>query len=163
MSHTWMSYVTHINEACHTYEWVMSYIWMPLFWWVPWPIYKSDTTHLHVWHEPFTCVTCLHPHLTVHVNGSCHTCKWGRVTLINGSRHVSIHSLTCVSRHVSMESCHTYECPYSHECHDPFIRVTWLIHMCDMTHSSVWHVSIHIWQSPCTRMGWLRWVGSFKL
>jgi len=26
--HIWMSYVTHINESCHTYEWVMSHIWM---------------------------------------------------------------------------------------------------------------------------------------
>jgi len=25
--------------------------------------------------------------------------------------------------------------------HDPFIRVTWLVHMCDMTHSYVWHDS----------------------
>jgi len=28
MSHIWMSHFTHINEACHTYEWVMSHIWM---------------------------------------------------------------------------------------------------------------------------------------
>ena len=28
MSHIWMSHVTHINESCHTYEWVMSHPWM---------------------------------------------------------------------------------------------------------------------------------------
>ena len=28
MSHIWMSHVTHMNESCHTYEWVMSHIWM---------------------------------------------------------------------------------------------------------------------------------------
>jgi len=27
-AHIWMSYVTHMNESCHTYEWVMSHIWM---------------------------------------------------------------------------------------------------------------------------------------
>jgi len=28
MSHTWMSFVTHMNRSHHTYEWVMSHIWM---------------------------------------------------------------------------------------------------------------------------------------
>ena len=28
MSHIWMSHVTHMNESCHTYEWLMSHIWM---------------------------------------------------------------------------------------------------------------------------------------
>ena len=28
MSHIWMSQVTHMNESCHTYEWVMSRIGM---------------------------------------------------------------------------------------------------------------------------------------
>jgi len=27
-SHVWMSHVTHMNESCHTYEWVMSHTWM---------------------------------------------------------------------------------------------------------------------------------------
>jgi len=27
-SHIWMSHVTHMNESCHTYEWVMSHTWM---------------------------------------------------------------------------------------------------------------------------------------
>ena len=28
MSHIWMSRVTHMNESCHTYEWLMSHMWM---------------------------------------------------------------------------------------------------------------------------------------
>jgi len=28
MPHIWMSHVTRVNEACHTYEWAMSHIWM---------------------------------------------------------------------------------------------------------------------------------------
>ena len=28
MSHIWMSHVTHMKESCHTYEWAMSHIWM---------------------------------------------------------------------------------------------------------------------------------------
>ena len=32
-------------------------------------------------------------------------------------------------------------CYYSYVWHDSFIRVTWLIHTCDMNHSNVWHDS----------------------
>ena len=28
MSHIWMSHVTHMNESCHTHEWVVSHTWM---------------------------------------------------------------------------------------------------------------------------------------
>jgi len=28
LSHVWMSHVTHVDESCHTYEWVMSHMWM---------------------------------------------------------------------------------------------------------------------------------------
>jgi len=28
MSQIWMRHVTHVNESCHTYEWVMSHIWI---------------------------------------------------------------------------------------------------------------------------------------
>jgi len=28
VSYMWMSHFTHMNESCHTYEWVMSHIWM---------------------------------------------------------------------------------------------------------------------------------------
>ena len=28
MAHIWISHVTHMDESCHTYEWVMSHIWM---------------------------------------------------------------------------------------------------------------------------------------
>jgi len=43
VSHIWMSHSTHMNESCHTYEWVMSHIWM------------SHVTHM---------------------NESCHTYEW---------------------------------------------------------------------------------------
>jgi len=28
MSHVWMSHVSNMNESCHKYEWIMSHIWM---------------------------------------------------------------------------------------------------------------------------------------
>jgi len=58
---------------------------------------------------------------------------------------------------------------HSYVWHDPFIRVTWLIHMCDMTHSYVWHDSFicvtrpihtcdmthsYVWLDPFIRVTW---------
>jgi len=73
MSHIWMSHVTHINESCHTYEWVMSHIWMsPNVWhdliicayictnkysWTN--MVASVSTHLHVRAEILTGQICL--------------------------------------------------------------------------------------------------------
>ena len=40
--------------------------------------------------------------------------------------------------------------------HDSFICVTWLIHMCDMTHSYVWHDSfIYVWHDSFICVTWL--------
>ena len=36
---------------------------------------------------------------------------------------------------------HMCDMPPSYVWHDSFIRVTWLLHTCDMTHSYVWHDS----------------------
>jgi len=48
MSHIWMSHVTHMNESCHIYEWVMSQhnscIFCPHF--HPWLVHICDLTHL---------------------------------------------------------------------------------------------------------------------
>jgi len=131
MSHIWMSHVTHMNESCRTYEWVMSHIWM------------SHVAHI--------CMS----HVT-HMNESCHS--YGRVMSHIWMSHVahmneSRHTSAWVIRYVEMshvthmdESCHickslhTYEYESSHIwmiCED----LTWLIHMCDMTHSYVQHDS----------------------
>ena len=32
MSHIWTSHATHMNDSCHTYEWVMSYIISHVAW-----------------------------------------------------------------------------------------------------------------------------------
>jgi len=48
MSHTWMSHVTHMNEPCHTYEWVVSILRM------------RDMSHIPTIH-------------VTRINESCHT------------------------------------------------------------------------------------------
>jgi len=53
-----MSHVTHMNESCHTYEWVMAHIWITrlihICLWSTrgtWPTHLYTMTHLYVWHD----------------------------------------------------------------------------------------------------------------
>ena len=51
----WMSHVSHMNESCLTYEWVMSHIWMShvshmnesclTYWWVMSHMWMSHVSH----------------------------------------------------------------------------------------------------------------------
>ena len=62
MSHTWMVHVTHVNESCHTYQWVMSHTSM------------SHVTHINESCYAYECIIShtWMSHVT-HVNESCHT------------------------------------------------------------------------------------------
>jgi len=65
------------------------------------------------------------------------TCAWNQ-------SFVRVISYKCVTRvHVCGMTWPFHMCDMTHSYvwHDPFICVTWLIHMCDMTHSYVWHDS----------------------
>ena len=68
MSHTWMRYVTHTNESCHTYERIVTHIW------------KRTLSTLYV--------------LLGTVKESCHTHEWvishawmSHITHMKGSRY----------------------------------------------------------------------------
>ena len=86
VTHMVASHVTHINESCHTYEWVMSHIWMihvthmnrscHTYEWVV----SNERVMSHIWMS----------HVT-RMNESCHTYEW-------------------VMLHIWIESCHTHEC-----------------------------------------------------
>jgi len=104
----------------------------------------------YVWHDSFMCATWL-----IHVCGMTHSCaRWWHLCVYSYT-HKSLIWKTLVF-HMS----HTYELDAQavplytavfphirknrvsrvfHLC--LFIRVTWLIHVCDMTHSCVWHDS----------------------
>ena len=137
-----MSHVAHTNEACPTSEWVMSHIWVS-----------------HVAHTNQSCPTderVMSHRWTSHVTHMVESClTYERVMLHIWTSHVT-------QMH---ESCHTYERVMSHiwtshitqmnvslarpaqSPHDSFICVThdicvmWLVHMCDMTRSYVWHIT----------------------
>ena len=96
--HFQMSLVTHMNESCHTHEWVISHIWMS-----------------HVTHMNELCLTkecpiailysrplCFQMSHVTHMNVSCHTLDW-----------VMSHTWTSHVTHMN-ESCHTHERVISH-------------------------------------------------
>jgi len=117
---------------------------------VTWPIAQCDVTHCN-------SVTWL---IAEHV--PCHTLKWfmshtgmSRVTHRNESCHTQEWAISQTGMsHVThrKESCHTHERFASHvwmrqvthmdESRDPLMRATWLIPVCHMTHSWVWHDSL---------------------
>jgi len=103
MSHIGMSHVTHMNESCHTYEWLL--------------IHNNENCHTyksvmsHMWMS----------HVT-HINGSCHTYEW----VMSYEWLRSGHTYKWAIAHMWMshvphmdESCHTYEWVISH---------IWMIH-----------------------------------
>ena len=64
MPHIWMSHVTHMNESCHTSEWVMSHI---LHLCVARPVFVLHTTLIicvscNIRHRHISCI-CGTPHL----------------------------------------------------------------------------------------------------
>ena len=84
--HIRMSHVTHLNESCHTYEWVMSQIWMSH------GTHMNELCHLYEWvllHIWMSHVTRIHE--------SCYTYTW----IIS---HTWMIHVTYTN-----ESCHTYE------------------------------------------------------
>jgi len=136
MRHT--THVTHMNqthEARHKHGWsiwVTSHAWMKHMRHVTHIYEAHESGDTHVWG---TCLAshylirhCQKVHLT-HVNQeheSCHTYEWG--TWVESHTRVTLHYLI---KHVT----YVYESWHKHAC------LTWLIHMCDMTHSYVWRDS----------------------
>jgi len=68
--HTWMSRLTHMNESCYTYEWVMLHIWIRhvthmneschTYEWVKSHIWMSHVTRMNESCNTYECVV-LHP------------------------------------------------------------------------------------------------------
>jgi len=108
----WMSHVTRTNEACHTYENVTWHIWVS-----------------HVSHLCDSCDTwmsvCVRETL-MNDNQCCPRSNRTRHQLRTPPRSLAILSVCAAASQTPVW-------------HDPFIRVTWLVHMRDVTHSFVWH------------------------
>jgi len=109
-------HVMNMITPCHTYGQVVSHVWM------------SHDTHMN---ESWRTYEWVMAHIWMShgapMNESWHTWEW--VTA-----HIWVRHVTCTN-----ESWHTRAWISSqigkYVWHDSFICVTWLIHMCDMTHS----------------------------
>jgi len=107
MSHVWMNHVTHTNESCHTYEWVMSQMRMSHV------THMNESCHTYEWvmsHIQMSRVT--------HTNESRHTYEWvmshiwmSHVTQLQELPHVWVSHVTYRN-----ESYYTHELLLSRSC-----------------------------------------------
>ena len=105
-----MRHVTHVNEACHIYEWGHPYVWHASFTCVVCLIYipiesPCDMPHSYVWHASFLCVACLiymcgMPHL--HTN---RVAVW----------HASFTSVTCLNHMCDMPQSHVWYASFTYQ------------------------------------------------
>jgi len=144
MSHIWMS---HVDEACHTYERVMwtkhvthmnephdmlhLYVKRGSNMCVTWFIYLCDMAHPHVKHGSYTRVTWL-----THLCGMpCPRVKYDSLCVTWLIVRDMTHSYVWQDSFVFVTGLiHMCNMTHSYGWHDSFICVTWLIHMCDRTH-----------------------------
>jgi len=127
VSHSRMfRFCPHRNESHHTYKRVT---------WVKCQCACAVTHNIRWYYEfSFTLWVASHLHTSrvvshgILTRESCHTYMW--VTVVSHGT-------------LTRESCHTYmwvtAMTNAYVCPDSFLCVPWLIHMCAMTHSYVWH------------------------
>jgi len=78
-----MSHVPHVNESCHTCEWLMSHIWLSHFtheWhvWISHVTHMNESRHTHKWVMSHTWAS--------HVSHmSCHTYEWVMSHILSGA------------------------------------------------------------------------------
>jgi len=140
--HIWKSHVTHMNESCHTHEWVMSLTWIShvtymdaschAYAWVMSHIWMSQGTHTNESRHTYEWVMS-HEWMNhgTHMNESCHTYERIMAHIwmsLEPSEWCMTHER--VMTHMN-GSCHTYEWVMSH------IRMSHVTHM----HES-WHTHI---------------------
>ena len=121
MSHIWMSHVTHMNQSCRTYEWVMSHTKM------------SCATHMNASCRTYEWVTFqIGISLIAHMNEPCHMYEWV-MPHIWMSHAAHMNESCCKYKKVSKMSHVTL---MSHTAHMNSQMYVWR-YMCDMTHSCV--------------------------
>jgi len=155
-----MSHVTHTNEPCRTYEWVMSHIWMSHIW-ICHVTRVNESCHTWEWVMSHLCMSHV-TRMNESMNESCHIYEW---IVYTPQRHRTEQfpkpwkgliawsdSFICVMR-LNL---------YIYECRDSLLRVTWLVrvrHASELSkalkgescHTYEWVMS-HVWMSHVTRI-----------
>ena len=174
MSHIWMWRVIHMNEACHTYERVMSHfvthmndfiIPVMSHIWMRHVISVNESRHTYEWVMSHIRMS----HVT-HTNKSCYTYEWVMshfVTHMNESCQSSYVTHMNAARHThEWIMPHTWICYVTHV-NEPRRTHEWVPRTGHVTHVNGWHyewitshthewVTSHTWKSHVTH----EWVGS---
>jgi len=114
---------------------------------VTWHIKYTACTNIYAYNHihTYVCIYCvyiltytyMYTHTCVHMY-SCIPVTWYIMYILRIHFNIYIHV-------------YTYMCTIVYLLRDPFICVTRLVHMCDMTHSYVWHDSfICVYTYMCT-------------
>ena len=122
MSHIWMCHVTHMNESCHTYEWVMSHIWVShvthmnvschTYEWVMSHIWMCHVTHMN---EPYA--TYMHIFDWPHIHNFSFAIYFTYI-------YIHTHIFICRILHLYKKFiCHTYS--YVNLPHMPHTYIHW--------------------------------------
>jgi len=154
-SFSWVTRIIYVSDV------TWSHAWRDSFTWVAWLNYVSNmmnsyeqhvqfecgamkTVRLHLWYDSFTFVTEL-----IYVSGITHFVTWVpwliyvRVTRIiylsnmtpSYEQHDSFtweqYDFTVVQKKLRVNIC---DMTHLHEWQESFIRASWLIHVCDITH-----------------------------
>jgi len=69
----WMRHVTHMNESCHTYVWIVSHIWMNhvTYIWMNHVTHINESSHTREW-----IMSCIWMSLGPDMNEPCLTYEW---------------------------------------------------------------------------------------
>jgi len=148
MTHPYVTWLIHTCDMTH------SYVWHGAFICETWRIHMCDMPYLYMWHDSFICVTwlirmcdmtsCLHLHMF----------------LLYIYRHAL--PLAMVSDGIGREkrsaTTKTETNTRTPSTWRPVLLQIFWVHVCDMTHSYVWHDSFrcsHAWHASFIRVTWL--------
>jgi len=129
MSHVWVRHVTHMSEACHTYESRGGHDSHSH------DSFKYVTRHMDVRNDTCICVAWLN-----HMCDMTHSYVWHGSFMSPSNLWRRVYAFDYLSIYVTW-LIHLRDMTHSYVWDDSFSCVTWLIRMCDMTHSYVWHDS----------------------
>ena len=142
---TWLIYVrdmtyfrvtiymrAEFNDWHHMCDMTHPYVWRVSFMCVTWLIHICDVTYSSVWHDSFICLTEL-------IDKCLFMCVQNLTINIINDGWLLYAILMCVISVCTELGApwltHMCDMTHSYMWHDSFTCVTWLIHMCDMTHS----------------------------
>ena len=155
-----MSYIPYMNNSCHTQHtwsdvakatgssWQRSNMDRQRY-------VGRESWRIYTWNMTYTCQKAwlIHVWWHIHLKNMTHTCKsvMSRDSyairthvFIRGTGLIHLCGTTFLRmiKYGSTKVCGTWDMTDSYMGHETFIYGTWLIHIWDMTHTSVWHDSL---------------------